>query len=239
MLAAFSISTRRVGLGATAHCGPRGPRSRPATAPLTALHALHRSVHAAASRDADAPVASTSDRGCEAVTQRHAAAGRDVTSALTAVATMLLAAAGPAWADASAATTTDFSKGSFAKESYYVTLGLFLLSLPGEWAGWRQRREVGLRVFFCGGSCANSASAAASDVAGPDGRRRISPPPLVHSHAGLWSQIKRAPKSKRVRKVYEVPGPAVPGAMPLDDRARQIFQYFKVRRGGGVRWCDS
>ena len=26
---------------------------------------------------------------------------------------------------------TDFSKGSFAKESYYVTLGLFLLSLPG------------------------------------------------------------------------------------------------------------
>ena len=26
----------------------------------------------------------------------------------------------------------DFSKGSFAKESYYVTLGLFLISLPGE-----------------------------------------------------------------------------------------------------------
>ena len=26
---------------------------------------------------------------------------------------------------------TDFSKGGFAKESYYVTLGLFLLSLPG------------------------------------------------------------------------------------------------------------
>lgn len=25
----------------------------------------------------------------------------------------------------------DFSKGGFAKESYYVTLGLFLLSLPG------------------------------------------------------------------------------------------------------------
>ena len=28
--------------------------------------------------------------------------------------------------------TVDFSKGGFAKESYYVTLGLFLLSLPGE-----------------------------------------------------------------------------------------------------------
>lgn len=30
-----------------------------------------------------------------------------------------------------AAETTDFSKGGFAKESYYVTLGLFLISLPG------------------------------------------------------------------------------------------------------------
>lgn len=30
------------------------------------------------------------------------------------------------------AETTDFSKGGFAKESYYVTLGLFLISLPGE-----------------------------------------------------------------------------------------------------------
>lgn len=28
--------------------------------------------------------------------------------------------------------TVDFSKGGFAKESYYVTLGLFLLSLPGK-----------------------------------------------------------------------------------------------------------
>ena len=26
---------------------------------------------------------------------------------------------------------TDFSQGSFSKESYYVTLGLFLLSVPG------------------------------------------------------------------------------------------------------------
>jgi hypothetical protein len=28
----------------------------------------------------------------------------------------------------------DFSKGGFAKESYYVTLGLFLISLPGLWS---------------------------------------------------------------------------------------------------------
>lgn len=29
---------------------------------------------------------------------------------------------------------SDFSQGGFAKESYYVTLGLFLLSLPGSFA---------------------------------------------------------------------------------------------------------
>lgn len=29
--------------------------------------------------------------------------------------------------------TVDFSKGGFAKESYYVTLGLFLISLPGKY----------------------------------------------------------------------------------------------------------
>ncbi len=45
--------------------------------------------------------------------------------------------------------------------------------------------------------------------------------------AGLWSQIKRAPKAKQVRKVYEVDGPARQGALALDDRARQLFVYFK------------
>jgi Cofactor assembly of complex C subunit B len=45
--------------------------------------------------------------------------------------------------------------------------------------------------------------------------------------AGLWSLIKRSPKAKIVRKVFEVPGPAVEGAMPLDARARQIYAYFK------------
>ncbi|CAL5229519.1 g12859 [Coccomyxa viridis] len=69
----------------------------------------------------------------------------------------------------------DFSQGGgFAKESYYVTLGLFLLSLPG-----------------------------------------------------LWSQIKRAPKAKKVRKTFEVAGPARSDALPLDERARQLFAYFK------------
>lgn len=43
----------------------------------------------------------------------------------------------------------------------------------------------------------------------------------------MWSQIKRAPKAKRKRKTYEVDGPARPEAVPLDNRARQIFEYFK------------
>lgn len=45
--------------------------------------------------------------------------------------------------------------------------------------------------------------------------------------AGLWSQVKRAPKAKQARKVYVVDGPACMGAMALDDRARQLFGYFK------------
>ncbi|GAX84715.1 hypothetical protein CEUSTIGMA_g12137.t1 [Chlamydomonas eustigma] len=44
---------------------------------------------------------------------------------------------------------------------------------------------------------------------------------------GIWSQIKRAPQSSKKRKTYEVDGPARPGAMTIDNRARQIFQYFK------------
>jgi hypothetical protein len=43
----------------------------------------------------------------------------------------------------------------------------------------------------------------------------------------LWSQIKRAPKAKKVRKTFEVAGPAKAEAMPLDERARQIFRYYK------------
>ena len=45
--------------------------------------------------------------------------------------------------------------------------------------------------------------------------------------AGLWSQIKRAPKAKKVRKTFEVAGPARADALPLDERARQLFAYFK------------
>lgn len=38
--------------------------------------------------------------------------------------------------------TTDFSKGSFSTESYIVTLGLFLISLPGMWIGSLRHVEL-------------------------------------------------------------------------------------------------
>jgi hypothetical protein len=239
MLSATPV--QRAGLGVRARRAARGSRACPPTA--APPRPLHRStLAAAAGRGADAPVASTSDR--ETVDQPRAArgAGHDGAAALTALATSVLAAAGPAWADA-ADTATDFSKGGFAKESYYVTLGLFLLSLPGE-----GRRDLGgeTAVFFV--FRPRKFTFSARRRGRPRRRpRALSPPPttplnLFSPHktqkkqTGLWSQIKRAPKSKRVRKVYEVPGPAVPGAMPLDDRARQIFQYFKVSEEKQLRF---
>ena len=39
--------------------------------------------------------------------------------------------------------------------------------------------------------------------------------------------MKRAPKSKLKRKTFEVEGPAKPGSMAVDERARQVFRYFK------------
>lgn len=50
---------------------------------------------------------------------------------------------------------------------------------------------------------------------------------FIMSVPGIWSQIKRAPKANKKRKTFEVAGPSAEGAMPMDDRARQIFGYFK------------
>lgn len=50
---------------------------------------------------------------------------------------------------------------------------------------------------------------------------------FLMSVPGIWSQVKRAPKANKKRKTFEVDGPARPGSMPIDERARQIFQYFK------------
>ena len=50
---------------------------------------------------------------------------------------------------------------------------------------------------------------------------------FLMSVPGIWSQVKRAPQANKKRKTFEVDGPARSGAMPMDDRARQIFSYFK------------
>ncbi|GLI71590.1 hypothetical protein VaNZ11_016830 [Volvox africanus] len=50
---------------------------------------------------------------------------------------------------------------------------------------------------------------------------------FLMSVPGVWSLVKRAPQAAKKRLTFEVPGPAVQGAMTLDDRARQIFRYFK------------
>ena len=44
---------------------------------------------------------------------------------------------------------------------------------------------------------------------------------MLTSHgkrAGLYSQVKRAPKAKIKRKTFETQGPAVDGSMSIDDR---------------------
>lgn len=50
---------------------------------------------------------------------------------------------------------------------------------------------------------------------------------FLMSVPGIWSQVKRAPQASKKRKTFEVDGPARAGAVPMDDRARQIFGYFK------------
>lgn len=84
---------------------------------------------------------------------------------------LLLLSEGPAWADA-AVGSSPFQ--GVTANSLYVTLALFLMSVPG-----------------------------------------------------IWSQVKRAPKANRKRKTFEVAGPGVAGAVPIDERARQLFAYFK------------
>ena len=48
---------------------------------------------------------------------------------------------------------TDFSQGSFSKESYYVTLGLFVLSVPGMFSvmswHWRPPPAVCNSALYC------------------------------------------------------------------------------------------
>jgi hypothetical protein len=46
--------------------------------------------------------------------------------------------------------------------------------------------------------------------AGSDGNLKL--------HAGLYSQVKRAPKAKIKRKTFEMPGPAAKDGMSMDER---------------------
>ncbi|GJP32379.1 hypothetical protein CLOM_g16974 [Closterium sp. NIES-68] len=50
---------------------------------------------------------------------------------------------------------------------------------------------------------------------------------FVISIPGLYSLIKRATKSKIVRKTFEVPGPAEPGAKPLSVLAGEITAFLQ------------
>lgn len=49
------------------------------------------------------------------------------------------------------------------------------------------------------------------------------------SFPGVWSLVKRSAKSKVDRKTFEIPGPAAAGAVPLDQTARQVSEYFKSK----------
>ncbi len=62
---------------------------------------------------------------CKATHQKQSAA--DLSPVMATSTVMWLLSQLPAQAEG-----TDFSQGSFSKESYYVTLGLFLLSVPGK-----------------------------------------------------------------------------------------------------------
>ena len=62
---------------------------------------------------------------CKASHQKQSAA--DLSPVMATSTIMWLLSQLPAQAEG-----TDFSQGSFSKESYYVTLGLFLLSVPGK-----------------------------------------------------------------------------------------------------------
>ena len=90
--------------------------------------------------------------------------------------------------------------------SYYATLGLFLLSFPGLYSLVKRSPDPKARAR----RPRSGRSAGRLRPASPTHPTSLPPP---------TRQIKR--------KTFEVPGPGVPGAVPLDDRARSMFAYFK------------
>jgi hypothetical protein len=79
-------------------------------------------------------------------------------------------------------------------------------------------------------SLITSLPASAAEITGspPASSYYVSLGLFVMTVPGLWSLIKRSPKAKIKRKTFQVPGPAAPNAIPIDQRAKQIFQYFKT-----------
>lgn len=99
------------------------------------------------------------------------------------------------WAAAALpAQASEALSGGPPASSYYVSLGLFVMTVPGGLAGACRAAAGGLgappRPSFRTAACR----------------------PLPHRHklprpAGLWSLIKRSPKAKIKRKTFEVAGP--------------------------------
>lgn len=130
-----------------------GAQARPSLRPAPAAIPLRRCIAVAALTPTPTPTSTTpSSPVCRAASpspDQHSSPsaskiepenvlGLETTLPMSFAAAALfwLATAPAAFAadgETAASAAVDFSKGGFAKESYYVTLGLFLLSLPGEW----------------------------------------------------------------------------------------------------------
>lgn len=136
-------------------------------------------------------------------------------AALSVVALLALAAEQPALAaDVAAPTSNPFNE--LTANSLYVTLALFLMSVPGPLA-----TQCSTRAHSC------SDEPAALDPSTPTRMSSVRVARGLTRRAGIWSQIKRAPAANKKRKTYEVDGPGRAGAMSLKDRAKQIVTYFK------------
>jgi len=157
------------------------PSSSSSSCVAAGAAAEQRPSAASAAPPADEPVASSSSRFEDAAAAPASAATAGTTSLALALAALALASPPAALADATAAAVA-VSEGagtpfqSVQANSLYVTLALFLMSVPG-----------------------------------------------------IWSQVKRAPKSKIKRVTFEVAGPRSTLVAPvtLDDHARAVFRYFK------------
>ena len=127
------IATQNPSLGTHVRCCRPQHMTRQVWQPIPAVSRCRIRRAAASSRQCITIVQrQESDRPVQSETQHHI--GRQtlqISRLFGSAAGMWLITELPALSEETAA-VTDFSKGSFSAASYYVTLGLFLLSLPGE-----------------------------------------------------------------------------------------------------------